>query len=198
MFQRSNKTNKSVTFNQEVADQTLLAVIETELAKHPHKTFSDLCKEALWQFLYVPESVRPSPKTGEMEQQISQLRQQVADLEQRLLPKASGQVQAVDSHLPAPVYGQTEQQIAELQRQFAAFEQRVFAKESGRLETLERQLHQLSQQMMQLALQPNQRPGSEGLSPLEALPEPQPVTPEPPREVDPLLERLGGLLDNDF
>jgi hypothetical protein len=61
MFQRSNKTNRSVTFNLEVADQTLLAVIETELAKQPHKTFSDLCKEALWQFLYISESVRPSP-----------------------------------------------------------------------------------------------------------------------------------------
>ena len=196
MFQRSNKTNKSVTFNQEVADQTLLTVIETELAKQPHKTFSDLCKEALWQFLCVPESLRPSPKIGEMEQQIADL-QQFAEFEKRGSAKSSaGAVSVFEPQQPKPGASQTEQQVAEVQRQLAALEQQVMAKESGRLETLERQLHQLSQQMMQLALQVSQ--GSPVKSSPLPEPPPQPVTPEPEppiEEIDPEIARLRGLLE---
>ncbi len=61
MFQWSKKVVKSVTFNPGVADESLLAVVESHLEQQPDKTFSDLCKEALWQSLCVPESVKPSP-----------------------------------------------------------------------------------------------------------------------------------------
>lgn len=50
MALRTTKTNKSVTFTQEEADQTLLEAIEQELANEQYKTFSDLCKQALKQF----------------------------------------------------------------------------------------------------------------------------------------------------
>src|ERR687886_766630 len=81
MFPWSKKITKPVTFNSEVADDTLLAVVETELMKQPHKTFSDLCKEALWQFLCVPESVRPTtPTAGQMEQPVAELNGQLAQL----------------------------------------------------------------------------------------------------------------------
>ena len=63
MFQwSSKKVVKSVTFNPGVADESLLDVVERHLEKEPDKTFSDLCKEALWQALCVPESVRPDPQ----------------------------------------------------------------------------------------------------------------------------------------
>jgi hypothetical protein len=80
MFPWSKKISKSVRFSQELADQSLLAVVETELVKQPHKSFSDLCKEALWQSLCISESVRPSPRTVKLEQQVAELQGQLLTL----------------------------------------------------------------------------------------------------------------------
>lgn len=188
MFQR--KTNKTVIFNQEVPDQTLLEVIEAELARNPHKTFSDLCKEALWQFLCVPQAVRPNANPQEIEQQIANLQRQLAELDKRISGKDAGRW---ETGLKQPVGDPThlESLVAELQRHLT--------KESGRMEALERQMHQLNEQMMQLAFQVHSSPGSVAHKPASfPVPEPQPTVPEPPQEVDPLLENLKGFLPSDF
>lgn len=113
MFLWSKKTKKSVTFHPEVADESLLAVVETELVKQPHKTFSDLCKEALWQFLCVPESVRPTPtpmqQQMQMEQLLAELQRQLADFEQRFFAKESQRLEAMERQL-----NQLSQQLAQL------------------------------------------------------------------------------------
>lgn len=86
MFQWSKKVVKSVTFNPEVGDESLLAVVDNYLEQLPDKTFSDICKEALWQALCVPETVKPSPKivaTDAVETKIDELQRQLADLEER-------------------------------------------------------------------------------------------------------------------
>jgi hypothetical protein len=97
MFQWLKKVVKSVTFEPEIADESLLAQVENYLEAQPDKTFSDLCKEALWKFLCVLEPVQPASKTANittveqkisamqnqmeaMESQMSQLTQQVANL----------------------------------------------------------------------------------------------------------------------
>ncbi|WP_414544200.1 MULTISPECIES: plasmid segregation centromere-binding protein ParR [Nostocaceae] len=102
MFQWSKKVVKSVTFNPEVADESLLAVVENHLEQLPDKTFSDLCKEALWQSLCVPEAAKPSPKTAvtdSVEQKIDELRRQVADLEERFFAKESHRLEAMERHI---------------------------------------------------------------------------------------------------
>lgn len=109
MFQWSKKVVKSVTFNPGVADESLLALVESHLEKDPEKTFSDLCKEALWQSLCVPESVRPSPQSpppstvkpavGGLEPQIAELQSQLADLEERFFAKASHRLEMMERHL---------------------------------------------------------------------------------------------------
>lgn len=109
MFHWSKKQVKSVTFNQEVADETLLAVVDSVLEKQPDKTFSDLCKEALWQSLCVPDSVRPGFKTAEMEQQMSELQRQLAGIEQRFFAKEANRLETVERQL-----GQLTQQVAQL------------------------------------------------------------------------------------
>lgn len=153
----SNKTSKNVEFTNEAADETLLAAIDNELAKQPQKSFSDLCKEALWQLLYVPESVRPhSNKLNQLESQITQLQGQLASLEQRLA-----------------------------------------AKEASRLDKLESHLQELSLQIGQLATAIDRG----GFAAPQDKVEPEPPEPEPeplptPQEVDPLLSRLGSLLDD--
>jgi uncharacterized membrane protein YccC len=184
------KITKSVTFNQEIADDSLLEVVENHLQKQPHKTFSDLCKEALWQYLCVPESVRPSanrasmeqPNTAQMEQLASGLQRQLAEFEQRLRQPN-----------PAPM----EQLVTELQQQLAEFEQRLVARESQRLEAMEIKLNQLSQQLAQFSLIVHtQQPNPQPITQIASEPE-EAVTPTPPpEEVDPLLSRLGAFIDD--
>ncbi|QSJ19832.1 plasmid segregation centromere-binding protein ParR [Nostoc sp. UHCC 0702] len=102
MFQWSKKVVKSVTFNPGVADESLLAVVESHLEQQPDKTFSDLCKEALWQSLCVPESVKPAPKMTmpeSVEQKIEQLQRQVADLEERFFAKGTNRLEAMERHI---------------------------------------------------------------------------------------------------
>ena len=113
MFQWSKKVVKSVTFNPELADESLLAQVESYLDKQPDKTFSDLCKEALWQSLCVPEPVQPAPQTAvttPIDQQIGELQRQVAGLEERFLTKGStNRLEAMEHHLL-----QLSQQVAQL------------------------------------------------------------------------------------
>lgn len=99
MFFWSNKTKKSVTFNQGVADRCLLEVVKTELVRQPHKNFSNLCKEALWQFLCIPEAVRPNSGAEGTEQQVTELQRQLAEFEQRLLTKESLRLEAIERQL---------------------------------------------------------------------------------------------------
>lgn len=105
MFQWSKKVVKSVTFNPEVADESLLAVVENYLEQLPDKTFSDICKEALWQSLCVPEAVKPSPKTvatdstDSVETKIDELQRQLADLEERFLTKESHRLESIEGHI---------------------------------------------------------------------------------------------------
>ncbi|NET01907.1 MAG: plasmid segregation centromere-binding protein ParR [Sphaerospermopsis sp. SIO1G2] len=111
MFQWSKKVVKSVTFNPEIADESLLAQVESYLEAQPERTFSDLCKEALWKALCVPESVQPSPNTAALptEYQISELQRQIADLEERFFAKESNRLQTMESQIL-----QLTQQVAQL------------------------------------------------------------------------------------
>lgn len=202
MFPWSKKNSKSVTFNSEVADETLLAVVETELLKQPHKTFSDLCKEALWQFLCVPESVRPTPKTTQGEQVVAELQHQLAEFEQRFLARESNRWEAIERQMLSNVerrsLTQESKGLETLERQLMAdFEQRLLAKQASRLEAIERQLNQLSQQLTQLSLIAKQQPPLAPPSQVAAEVEAVTVTPTPASEIDdPLLSRISALIDD--
>jgi hypothetical protein len=112
MFQWSKKVVKSVTFDPGVADESLLELVESHLEKEPEKSFSDLCKEALWQHLCVPESVKPTPKTAatpKVEQQVAELQSQLTDLEERFFAQESHRLETMERHLM-----QLSQQVAQL------------------------------------------------------------------------------------
>ena len=112
MFQWSKKVVKSVAFNPGVADESLLALVESYLDKDPDKTFSDLCKEALWQSLGVPESVRPNPTTVAtlgIDHKISELQNQLSDLEERFFAKESNRLELIERQLM-----QLSQQVAQI------------------------------------------------------------------------------------
>ncbi|MDP8934982.1 MAG: hypothetical protein M3N42_12795 [Cyanobacteriota bacterium] len=166
-----NKANFSVAFTEDAADQTLLAAIEKELAFTKYQTFSNLCKQALWQFLSVSESASSTQSF------------------QRL-----------------------EQRIAELAVKFAEFEHNVSAEELSRLEGLEHHLSQLSAQLDQLQGSVNSKFAQVSFAQVSKVVEPGSIESEsvaddnvvsdaevaPPRNSDPLLERLSSLLPQDF
>ncbi len=102
MFQWPKKVVKSVTFNPSVADESLLAAVEDYLEKLPDKTFSDICKQALWQSLCIPETVKPSPKTvatDSLEKKIDELQRQMADLEERFFAKQSHRLETIERNM---------------------------------------------------------------------------------------------------
>jgi hypothetical protein len=174
MFQWSKKEVKSVTFNPGVADESLLALVESHLEKNPNKSFSDLCKDALWQALCVPESVRPA---------------QTAQKQTANLVPSSPQTS-----------GGGEAQFTNLHRQVADLEERFYSRESNRLDGLERQLMQLTQQVAQLAIMVTQGVTVQ-VAPNQALQTSGVInnTPPPvsaPQEVDPVISRLSQLVDD--
>jgi hypothetical protein len=112
MFQWSKKVVKSVTFNPEIADESLLAQVENHLEAQPDKTFSDLCKEALWKVLCVPESVQPVANTAHIttvEQKIGEMQRQMAGFEERFFVRESHRLEAMESQML-----QLTQQVAKL------------------------------------------------------------------------------------
>ncbi|MTJ09691.1 plasmid segregation centromere-binding protein ParR [Anabaena sp. UHCC 0204] len=102
MFQWSKKVVKSVTFNPEIADESLLAQVENYLEVQPDKTFSDLCKEALWKVLCVPESAQPPSKSANIttiEQKIGDMQRQMTDFEERFFAQESHRLEAMESQM---------------------------------------------------------------------------------------------------
>lgn len=97
LFNRKNKSVKSVQFNQEVADQTLLDVIEKELRTN-QINFSDLCKEALWHYLCVPASMQPQGSEVNQDD-LNQLQARLAELEKRLSTQQSNSFGAIEQRL---------------------------------------------------------------------------------------------------
>lgn len=181
MFQWSKKVVKSVTFNPGVADESLLALVESHLEKDPDKSFSDLCKEALWQALCVPESVRPNQKAAQA------------------LPSPS------TSQIPTPPLPSStdggEPQITDLHRQITDLEGRYYSRQANRLDAVETQLIQLSQQVAQLAIMVTQGVTVQ-VAPTQSLPAGGEVykstnsPPPAPVEVDPVISRLSQLVDD--
>ncbi|MDB9536796.1 plasmid segregation centromere-binding protein ParR [Dolichospermum planctonicum CS-1226] len=111
MFQWSKKVVKSVTFNPEIADESLLAQVENYLQTQPEKNFNDLCKEALWK-VFLPESVPPASKTANIttiEQKISEMQLQIASFEERFFAQESRRLESIESQIL-----QLTQQVAKL------------------------------------------------------------------------------------
>jgi uncharacterized membrane protein YccC len=201
MFPWSKKVVKSVTFNQEVADETLLAVVESVLQKQPNKTFSDLCKEALWQALCVPESVRPGLKAAEMEHKIAEVQQQLADFEQRFFAKEANRLEAIESQL-----SQLTQQVAQLallvntRPNIESFQQLESPREAVTSRELQSPREAVTSRELQspreaITSRELQSP-RETVTPRELESSAEAVAVTPPQDVDPLLSRLSQFLDD--
>ncbi|MEG3851077.1 hypothetical protein QT971_29140 [Microcoleus sp. herbarium19] len=94
-----NKANFSVAFTEDAADQTLLAAIEKELAFTKYQTFSNLCKQALWQFLSVSESASSADSSQRLEQRIAELALKFAEFERNVSAEELSRLKELEHHL---------------------------------------------------------------------------------------------------
>merc|ERR1739838_94219 len=83
LWEKNHK--KEVFFTEDAADKQLLAAIEKELNTQKYQTFSNLCKQALWQFLYLSSSTELANSASNLqrlEERIYQLAEQFNTSEQ--------------------------------------------------------------------------------------------------------------------
>ncbi|MBD2258076.1 hypothetical protein [Pseudanabaena sp. FACHB-2040] len=92
------QARKTVFFNQNALDQTLLAAVKAELSRQPGLSFSSLCKEALHQLLLGTQpysSQTPSP----IENQIESLQAQLLSVEQRFFSQEKKRLERLETQL---------------------------------------------------------------------------------------------------
>ncbi|GAB4226742.1 MAG: hypothetical protein Kow00121_55100 [Elainellaceae cyanobacterium] len=173
-----DRLSRVVKFAQTEADQQLWQAIEKAIEQKTYGSFSDLCKHALQQLLFAeaaPSSPQPHPA-----------------------PKPSNP-EPSNPEPPSPELLQLRQQMQALQLQVARLSGAIGMKQTLSLSKLEQQSARLEQQMHEQIGQLIDR-----LNDLETrlLAQPVSVTPleptplEPSAEPDPLLARLGPLLED--
>ena len=96
-LRNSYRRSKLVTFTEEAADEALFIDVENELAKQPHKSFSDLCKESLRKSLPVPEPTHPRYQSSPMEQQIAELQEKLVSLELQVAAREARRLDVLES-----------------------------------------------------------------------------------------------------
>ena len=166
-----NKANFSVAFTEDAADQTLLAAIEKELAFTKYQTFSNLCKQALWQFLSVSESASSTQSFQRLEQRIAELVVKFAEFEHNVSAEELSRLEALEHHL-----SQLSVQLDQLQGSVnSKFAQVSFAQVSKVVEPGPIESESVADDNL--------------VSDAEVAPR---------RDSDPLLERLSSLLPQDF
>jgi hypothetical protein len=166
-----NKANFSVAFTEDAADQTLLAAIEKELAFTKYQTFSNLCKQALWQFLSVSESASSTDSSQRLEQRIAELAVKLAEFERNVSAEELSRLEGLEHHL-----SQLGAQLDQLQGSVDSnFAQVSFA--------------QVSRVVEPDSIESESVVDDRVVSDAEVAPY---------RESDPLLERLSSLLPQDF
>ena len=166
-----NKANFSVAFTEDAADQTLLAAIEKELAFTKYQTFSNLCKQALWQFLSVSESASSTQSFQRLEERIAELVVKFAEFEHNVSAEELSRLEGLEHHL-----SQLSAQLDQLQGSVnSKFAQVSFAQVSKVVEPGPIESESVAEDNL--------------VSDAEVAPR---------RDSDPLLERLSSLLPQDF
>ncbi|MBS0017711.1 MAG: hypothetical protein KFF72_15425 [Arthrospira sp. SH-MAG29] len=196
MLWANKKLTQSVTFTEDAADQTLLEAIEKELSLTKYQTFSNLCKQALWQFLlsspttqtpvinndYRPEitserPLNPPANLKPIEEGLLSLQRQLGALERQL-----------QAQKPENKTQQLESQVNQLTQQLAQFQATIASK----LDATNEAIAQIPSKLPQITSPAAPQQPSRSNAPPPPPPEPTPN----PQEADPLLQRLSSLVDD--
>ena len=178
---------KEVFFTEEAADKKLWAAIEKEFNVHKYQTFSNLCKQALWQFLYGSSSTELAQPVSSLQS----LEQKISELEKKLTASKQNEYNQINQLNDFKKYlSQMNEQLTQMQSSF----------DSKHLETLEvfkKELPKIEAAINKVEVsivKPNQE--SELTTTTtnqveEDIPVEQPIT-----ESDPLLKRLSSLIED--
>ncbi|MEB3341517.1 hypothetical protein [Okeania sp.] len=121
---------KEVFFTEEAADKQLLAAIEKELNTQKYQTFSNLCKQALWQFLYVSLST-----------EIAQSASNLQRLEHRIYEKLNQHFSELEKTIASSELNESNQ-ITESNE----------SNQIAELDEMKKHLSQMNQQLTQMQL----------------------------------------------
>ncbi|MGK7923553.1 MAG: hypothetical protein AB4080_26505 [Trichodesmium sp.] len=196
LWEKNHK--KEVFFTEEAADKQLLTAIEKELNAQKYQTFSNLCKQALWQFLYVsssPELVQSPSTLQKVEHRIyEKLGQHFSELEKKIVSQQVNQAnQSNDDNLSQ--LNDLKNYLIKLSEQLNQMQLNIDGKLIEALAAFQTELPKIEAAINQIEI------------PIIQSTQETEVTPEKPREVpenvndestetDPLLERLGSLLED--
>ena len=186
---------KEVFFTEEAADKQLLAAIEKELNSQKYQTFSNLCKQALWQFLYVSSStelVQSASNLQRLEHKIyEKLTQHFSELEKKIAsselnePNQVSQLNDLKKHL-----SQINQQLAQMQLNFDAKFLETLQAFKTELPKIEAAINKIELPIVK----PTQEQELTPTKPTEA--EADLSVEESKTESDPLLQRLSSLIED--
>lgn len=176
MLWANKKFTQSVTFTEDPPDLALLEAIEKELSAAKYQTFSNLCKQALWQFLSVADSDSPNEGNSAstpLQQQLVQLQAQLGELQHNILTEEQNQFTRVEARL-----NRLAQQLAQIQAN-------------------------LDLQVLQVAVTPSPQTSQKSPQPSpspqpapQPSPSPQPQNKQAEAPTDPLLNRLSSLIED--
>ncbi|MEM1172662.1 MAG: hypothetical protein AAGJ08_27200 [Cyanobacteria bacterium P01_H01_bin.35] len=186
---------KEVFFTEEAADKQLFAAIEKELNSQKYQTFSNLCKQALWQFLYVSSST-------ELAQSASNLQR----LEQRIYEKFTQHFSDLEKKFAASELNESNQisQLNDLKRNLSQINQLLTQMQLDFddkflevLQAFKAELPKIEATINQIevpTVQTTQEPELTATKPTEA--EADLSVEESITESDPLLQRLTSLIED--
>lgn len=98
VFKWLRQSRKTVIFNPNGLDQTLLAAVKAELERQPGRSFSNLCKEALHQFLLDGQG-HSNASRQPLEERVADLQAQLLSLEQRFFAKEKHRLEQLEAQL---------------------------------------------------------------------------------------------------
>ncbi|NES07729.1 MAG: hypothetical protein F6K22_36045 [Okeania sp. SIO2F4] len=186
---------KEVFFTEEAADKQLLGAIEKELNTQKYQTFSNLCKQALWQFLYVSSSTELAQSASNLQRLehriYEKLTQHFSELEKKIAsselnePNQVSQLNDLKKHL-----SQMNQQLAQMQFNFDAKFLEALQAFKTELPKIEAAINKIELPIVK----PTQEQELTTTKPTEA--EADLSVEESKTESDPLLQRLSSLIED--
>ncbi|WP_240039052.1 MULTISPECIES: hypothetical protein [Okeania] len=183
---------KEVFFTEEAADKQLLVAIEKELNSQKYRTFSNLCKQALWQFLDVSSSSTELAKSASNLQRLEhriyeKLTKHFSELETKLvsdeLNTSNNTVQSNENELKKHL-NQLHQQLTQIQLNLDAKFIEVMESFKTELSQIEIPITKSAQEESEELTPTNTKPTEEDLSVQQST-----------TDADPLLQRLSSLLE---
>ena len=188
---------KEVFFTEEAADKQLLAAIEKELNSQKYQTFSNLCKQALWQFFYISSST-------ELAQSASNLQR----LEHRIYEKFTQHFSELENKFAASQLNESNRisELNDLKRNLSQINQQLTQMQLNfddkfleALQAFQTELPKIEAAINEIEIPIIKTTQAQELTPAkptEAEAEADLSVEESITESDPLLQRLGSLIED--